>query len=145
MVVRGGERPTGEDALDLQDWLRGLTGGPAVHEVQLLVCAQHAEDEPTWQYVEADPSEGVARRRCLACAHVVGLLDSDERWTHPPMWACDGCGHSIVEVAAGVSAADGARAQWVVVGVRCIECGRLAGVTDIVVDDLPLDQVLAGL
>ncbi len=145
MVVRGGDRPTGEDAQDLQDWLRRLTGGPQVHEVALLTCARHEGDAPTWQYVEADPAEGVARRRCLACAHVVGVLDSDERWTHPPMWACEGCGHSIVEVAAGVSSTDGERAQWVALGVRCIDCGRLAGVTDFVLDDQPLDRVLAGL
>lgn len=144
MVIRGGDRPTGEDAQDLLAWLQRLDGGPEVHEVRLLVCDRHGEDAPTWHYVEADATEGVVRRRCIACAHVVGVLDSDERWTHPPMWACPGCGHSIVEVAAGVSAPGGERASWVAVGVRCTECGRLAGVTDLVVD-LPLDDALAGL
>ena len=143
MVLRGGDRPAGEDAADLQTWLLGLTGGPTVHQTALLACGQHDDSEPLWHYVEADSSEGVARRRCLACAHVVYALDSDDRWTHPAMWACDGCGHSIVEVAAGLSSSDGEHVQWVVLGVRCIECGRLAGITDLVLDDVPLDQVMA--
>ena len=61
------------------------------------------------------------------------------------MWSCEGCGHSIMEIAAGVSAPQDDLVSWVVLAVRCPECGRLAGVTDIVVDDLPLDQVLAEL
>lgn len=145
MVLRGGDLPAGDDAADLQQWLRDLTGGPQISDTALLVCTRHDDSEPVWHYVEADPAAGVARRRCLACAHVVYALDSDERWTHPAMWACPGCGHSIVEVAAGVSSPDGAQAQWVALGVRCIECGRLAGVTDLLVDDQPLDQVLARL
>jgi len=61
------------------------------------------------------------------------------------MFACDGCGHSIAEVAAGLSVPDGAHVTWVVLGARCVECGRLAGLTDAVVDDLPLAEVLVQL
>ncbi len=145
MVVRGGDRPTGEDSEDLLTWLNGLSGAQPIHQTRLLACDKHGDERPTWQYVEADAAEGVARRRCLVCANVVGVLDSDERWTHPPMWACVGCGHSIMEVAAGLSTPTDDVVSWVVLGVRCPECGRLSGVTDFVVDNLPLDQVLSEL
>ena len=118
---------TGEDVEDLRSWLRELDGGPPVTEVVALACAAHGEDRPTWAYVEADASAGVARRRCLSCATAVSLLDSAARWTSPMMWCCPGCANSIAEVAAGLSAPDGEHVDWVVVGARCVECGRLAG------------------
>jgi hypothetical protein len=146
MVLKrvAGER-TGEDAEDLRVWLSGLAGAPEVHETVVLACAQHGDERPTWAYVEANAAEGIARRRCLACATAVHLLDSESRWTYPPMWACRGCRQSIVEVAAGLNVPDGEHVEWVVIGVRCTECGRLAGLTDMVVDSQPLAEVLAAL
>jgi predicted Fe-S protein YdhL (DUF1289 family) len=136
---------TGEDVEDLRTWLGRLDGAPQVHECVVLGCGEHADERPTWAYVETDPRHGVARRRCLACAHIAYTLDSDHRWTHPVMWACPGCGQSIAEVAAGLSMPDGEHVDWLVLGGRCVECGRLAGLTDFVVDHLPLSQVLAEL
>ena len=135
----------GEDAEDLRSWLSSLEGAPEVHETVVLACAQHGDERPTWAYVEGKAAEGIARRRCLACATTVHMLDSESRWTHPPMWSCRGCGNSIVEVAAGLSVPDGEHVDWVVVGVRCVECGRLQGLTDMVVESRPLGQVLAEL
>lgn len=134
-----------EDVADLRQWLSTLPRGPEVSESVILACGRHDDDRPTWAYVEADPVAGVARRRCLACADAVPLLDSATRWTHPPMLACRSCGQSIVEVAAGLSLPDGEHVEWVVLGARCVACGRLAGLTDLLVDRLPLSQVLAGL
>ena len=136
---------TGEDVEDLRVWLTQLDGSPEVHETVVLACAAHGDERPVWAYVEGDAVHGVARRRCLACAKAVSLLDSEARWTHPPMWSCAGCKQSIVEVAAGLSLPDGEHVDWVVVGVRCVECGRLAGLTDMVVDHQALPQVLAAL
>jgi hypothetical protein len=146
MVLRtaNGAR-TGEDVDDLRAWLRGLEGAPELHEVVVLHCAAHDEEAPTWQYVEADARSGIARRRCLACATTVHLLDSEQRWTHPPMWACGGCGHSITELAAGLHVPDGEHVEWVALAARCVECGRLSGLTDVVVDRRPLPEVLAAL
>ena len=142
-TVAGARR--GEDADDLRQWLGQLDGAPEVHEVVLLGCGEHEDERPTWAYVEADVRTGIARRRCLACAASVFLLDSGARWTHPPMVACLGCGTSIVEVAAGLHLPDGEHVEWVVVGARCVECGRLSGLTDLVVDRTPVAEVLAGL
>jgi hypothetical protein len=137
--------PTGEDVEDLRAFLSGLPGAPDVHETVVLACGNHEDERPTWMYVEADAREGVARRRCLQCAQSFPLLDSAERWTHPPMWACGTCGQSIAEVAVGLSVADGEHVTWVVIGARCADCGRIDGLTDMVLPGTPLTEVLARL
>lgn len=146
MVLRtvSGAR-TGEDVDDLRAWLAALEGAPEVHETVVLHCSGHGEESPTWAYVEADAVTGIARRRCLACGAAVHLLDSEARWTHPPMASCGGCGHSITELAVALSVPDGEHVEWVALGARCVECGRLAGLTDVVVDRRPLNEVLAEL
>lgn len=147
MVVRSvAGHCRGDDVEDLRVWLRQLgAAAPPVSETVVLTCQAHGDDAPTWAYVEADPTEGVARRRCLACALAVSMLDSAQRWTHPPMWACARCGHSIAELAAGLSLPDGTNVEWVVLAARCVECGSLQGLADMLVDRLPLPSVLAAL
>ena len=144
-LVHRGKDVISEDVEDVRSWLGHLTGGPKLHESVVLGCARHGDERPTWSYVEADPVTGVARRRCLSCADVVYLLDSDHRWSHPPMWACKECGQSILELAAGLSVPDGDAVEWVVLAGRCVECGRVSGLTDAVVDRQPLAQVLEAL
>ena len=146
MVLRtvSGAR-TGEDVDDLRAWLAALDGAPEVHETVVLHCSGHGDESPTWAYAEADAATGLARRRCLACGAAVHLLDSESRWTHPPMWSCAGCGHSIAELAVALSVPDGEHVEWVALGARCVECDRLAGLTDVVVDRRPLNEVLAEL
>jgi len=137
----------GEDTDDLRTWLRDLTGCPTVTHTYVLACPNEVHHEPaTWFYVEADPGQGVVRRRCLACGHVAATLDSSERWSHPHMWACHSCGQSIAEAAAGMHAPgeDGAPGpvSWVAIGVRCVGCGALAGVTDFVVPSATYEEVV---
>jgi hypothetical protein len=140
-----------EDAEDLRTFLGALrpsAGGetaPKVDETVVLACGRHEDDRPTWGYVEADARAGVARRRCLQCAQNVHVLDSEQRWTHPPMWSCPSCQQSIAEVAAGLSVADGEHVTWVVLAARCVECGRVAGLTDMVLPGTPLTEVLEAL
>jgi hypothetical protein len=136
---------TGEDVEDLRAFLMRLAGAPAVHETVVLACANHGDERPTWSYVEADATAGVARRRCLQCAHSTPLLDSEPHWTHPPMWSCQSCGQSIAEVAAGLSVPDGEHVDWLCLGARCVECGRIDGLTDMVLDARPLGEVLTSL
>lgn len=116
-----------------------------MHETVVLGCGQHGDERPTWAYVEADAAKGVARRRCLGCGFAVAMLDSAQRWTYPAMWACQGCGQSIAELAAGLSLPDGEHVEWMVLGARCVGCGRLDGLTDVVLDREPLPQVVVGL
>ena len=139
-------RQTAETVNDLQTWLRGLDGCPPITHTAAARCRMPMhEDEPaTWFYVEADAAAGVARTRCLACGDARPLLDSAQRWTFPAAWSCFNCRQSIAEVAYGVHA-DGDRATWIVMSVRCVECGHLAGVTDQVLQDVPMDDVLEAL
>jgi hypothetical protein len=137
---------TGEDVVDVTSWLRQLSGCPSVTHTLVATCANavHGDERSSWFYVEADSAAGVARRRCVACAEVRPVLDSEQHWTYPPMWACDNCRNSLCEVAFGVHSEpseDGPRVSWLAVAVRCVECGRCAGVTDVVVPDLPLAEV----
>ena len=146
MVLRTqGDIRTGEDTADLRTFLAELTGGPQIHETVVLGCDQHGDDRPTWAYVEADARAGVARRRCLQCAQGVGMLDSDARWTHPPMWSCGSCSQSIAEVAAGLCVPDGEGVTWVALAARCVGCGRLDGLTDVVLTGQPVAEVLEAL
>jgi hypothetical protein len=133
----------GEDVEDLRSFLSNLPGSPPVQETVVLACANHEDERPTWTYVEADSKAGVARRRCLQCAQSVALLDSAARWTHPPMWACGSCSQSIAEVVVGLSLEDGENVTWAVVGARCVDCGRIDGLTDLVLPATPLGEVLA--
>jgi hypothetical protein len=82
--------------------------------------------------------------RCLGCADMRPVLDSAERWTYPPAWACGDCSQSIAEVAFGVTV-DGDAATWMAVAARCVECQSVAGLTDLVVPGLPADAFVASL
>jgi len=131
---------------DLKSWLRELTGCPAISRVVTAACTRptHADEPGTWFYVEADAVAGVARLRCLGCGDVRALLDSADRWTFPTAWACGECRQSIAEVAFGVHESAGV-ASWMAVAARCVECGSVAGLTDLVVPDLPIDEFVASL
>jgi hypothetical protein len=61
------------------------------------------------------------------------------------MWSCRGCGHSLAELAVGLAVPDGDGVDWVVLAARCVECGRVDGLTDLVLDRQPLAAVVAGL
>ena len=147
----GGHR-IGEDITDLQRWVHSLEGCPTVTNTVIAECTEPAHvDEPgMWFYVEADPTDALARRRCLSCGHVAHILDSEERWAAPKMWSCHTCGQSIAEVVAGLHAppANGESGEpgpvtWVAIGVRCVGCGALDGVADFVVPGLSYDDVAA--
>jgi hypothetical protein len=134
-----------EDVADLRAWVSALPTPVPVHETVVLGCPAHGDTVPTWAYVEADRDAGVARRRCLACAQSTYVLDSEDRWTFPTMWSCPGCSHSIAEVAAGLHQPTPDTVAWVVLAARCVECGRVEGLTDLVLQDRPVAEVLSAL
>lgn len=118
---------------DVERWVRDLPGCPAVSRTWVVTCpaAVHdAADPATWFYVEADAGAGVARTRCVGCGHVEHVLDSEQRWTYPPAWACLNCNQSIAEVVHGVHEGTEGAADWHVLAARCVECGAFAGLTD---------------
>jgi hypothetical protein len=131
---------------DLKGWLRGLTGCPPITRVVAARCERplHGAEPGTWFYVEADAAAGVARLRCLGCADVTSVLDSADRWTFPSAWACHDCRQSIAEVAYGIHEESGA-ATWMALAARCVDCGSVAGLTDVVVPDLPVDEFVSSL
>ncbi|HEV7208504.1 MAG TPA: hypothetical protein VGN54_07180 [Mycobacteriales bacterium] len=129
----------GEDATDLRSYLRALTGCPPITHTFSLRCAQHGDGGGDWFYVEADPVSGIARRRCMACAQVTAMLDSNQHWTYPAMHACAGCGQSLMELAVGLHAdgsGDDGQVDWLALAARCVACGRIDGLTDVCVDRL---------
>jgi hypothetical protein len=104
----------------------------------------HRDEPGTWWYAEADARAGVARLRCLACAVARSVLDSDERWTYPPAWACSSCRQSIAEAVFGLHVEQGV-VTWLALALRCVNCGDIGGVADFVVPGLPFDEVAATL
>jgi hypothetical protein len=141
-----GPRLISENVNDVVEWVLRLPGCPPVTETKVANCAHptHSGEDAAWFYVEGDPEEGVARLRCLAGGHVNEVLDSGEHWTYPGVWQCPACSQSIAEVVFGIHAVEG-KARWLVVALRCVECGEVAGITDMVVDNKPLEELLAEL
>jgi len=137
---------TAETVEDVEQWLMRLEGCPPVTRTVLARCTRpaHGDDPATWFYVEADRTEGVARLRCLACGDVKPVLDSAERWTFPAAWSCNACSQSLAEVAYGIHD-EGGVATWLVMGARCVECGQVAGLTDLVVPGVAVDVFAATL
>jgi hypothetical protein len=152
-LQRLADHRTGEDADDLKHWLEMLQGCPSVDVTALAVCDNptHGDDKPTWFYVEADAATGVARRRCLACGLEHHVLDSEANWrVNIHMHMCPTCGQSMFELAAGLHTSPGEHPDepvvtWVVLGVRCVTCSRIDGLTDMFVPGLPVPFVINAL
>ncbi len=137
---------TAESVQDLHEWVRHLDGCPPVTRTVAARCTHpvHGDETGTWFFVEADAEAGVARTRCLGCGDARPLLDSTHRWTFPPAWSCPSCRQAIAEVVFGVHEEDGVP-TWLVVTARCVECGQLEGLTDLVVTGYDGADLLAEL
>ncbi|HEY5335580.1 MAG TPA: hypothetical protein VIJ71_06120, partial [Mycobacteriales bacterium] len=116
-------------------------------------CPRHDAESGAWFYVEADAEAGVARRRCMACGDVTNLLDSAERWTHPPMHACRHCSASLMELAVGLHVDLGdehtdllhRQVRWLALAARCVDCGLIEGLTDMTVPATSIGEVLRAI
>jgi hypothetical protein len=150
-LQRVSDRRVGETAEDIGEWLGKLEGCPPISRFAVLSCPNpmHADEPATWFYVEADSRGGVARRRCLGCADVRYTLDSEQAWTNPSMWSCNGCEQLIAELAVGVheeADEDGSPVvTWLAMAGRCVSCGTLAGITDVTINRRPFAEILPTL
>ena len=142
----------GESADDLRAWTRSLDGCPPVTHTILAACPapSHGLEKPTWFFPTGEADEGIAQLRCVSCGLATDILDSAEHWTFPHMWGCLTCGQSMAEVVLGLHAEDksedasGPLVSWLAVTLRCTTCGRLDGLTDMYVANVPLEAIVAG-
>lgn len=132
--TQSGGRKVAETVEDLQRWLVDLPGLPEpLRTTRQIACADPRHDSPsTWLYVMADPHEGVACWRCVACSRTGWLADSQERWTHPMMWSCSSCQQSLAELVLGTAGEPDGPVSWALLAARCPDCGTLEGLTDVV-------------
>ena len=139
-------RTSAESVEDVTAWLQQLEGCPPITQTVAAMCRQptHADEPGMWWLVEADPTEGAARLRCLACGATRPVLDSEERWTYPPAWSCRDCRQSIAEVVFGLHT-DSGTTTWMAMAVRCVNCGDIGGVADFVVSAVATQDLCATL
>ena len=141
----------GESSDDLRAWTRKLDGCPPVTHTILAACPaeSHGAERPTWFFPAGDPDEGIAQLRCVGCGTPTDVLDSADHWTYPHVWACLTCGQSMAEVVLGLHAESSVGdipepiVDWLAVTLRCTTCGRLDGLTDMHVDNVPLETIAA--
>ena len=95
----------------------------AVHEFRLAKCASGSVDFR----LDADDTEGVAKRTCAKCSRKHFLCDSEEfaeeaEFEH---WSCE-CGSEVTNIGVGFSLRKkGGEIRWLYVGCRCAKCGIL--------------------
>jgi hypothetical protein len=80
-------------------------------------------------HLDADDTEGVARRTCVNCGSECYICESEEFWAEaqPERWGCIECGSARANVGVGFAMYDDdpTGVKWVYVGERCTGCGVL--------------------
>jgi len=140
----------GESADDLRTWTRKLDGCPPVTHTILAACPNeaHGAERPTWFFPAGDADEGIAQLRCVSCGTPTDILDSADHWTFPHVWTCLTCAQSMAEVVLGLHAEDPSEGYdqvvtWLAITLRCTTCGRLDGLTDMHVANVPLETIVS--
>jgi hypothetical protein len=114
----------GSEPEDIRAFLQGYASpGYEVHEFRLATCICGSNAF----LLEADDSEGVAKRVCASCSREHLLCDSAEYWqdAEPERWQCE-CGSRRTNVGVGFSLYDDDHEiRWLYVGCRCAQCGIL--------------------
>jgi hypothetical protein len=125
--------------VELAEYVRTITeaGYPARIVLQ-STCACRG----TAFRMEADGTEGCARRTCIECGKTAFIGDSDEFWegAEPEEVGCS-CGGDAFQVAVGFSFYDDDEVRWLTVGTRCVSCGALAAAADWKIDYTPSDHL----
>jgi len=115
----------GSEPVDIQGFLKEYSSqGHEVNEFRLARCDCGSEVF----YLDADDTEGAAKRQCVKCGKEHFICDSEEYWgeTDPKWCMCVECGGESVNVGVGFSLyEDTGDVRWLYVGVRCVTCGIL--------------------
>jgi hypothetical protein len=113
--------------------------GYKMDEFRLAKCACGSGDF----HLDADDTEGVAKRTCTKCSQQHFLCDSEEfaeeaEFEH---WCCE-CGSEVTNIGVGFSLRkkDG-EIRWLYVGCRCAKCGILGCFAGWKIDYAPTDHL----
>ncbi len=118
----------------------GSQSSYAVHEFRLAKCACSSVDF----HLDADDTEGAAKRTCTKCSRQHFLCDSEEvaeeaEFQH---WRC-GCGSEVTNIGVGFSLRKKlGEIRWLYVGCRCVKCGILGCFAGWKIDYAPSRQLL---
>lgn len=115
----------GSEPADIKGFLEAYTEEeyPAT-EFRLAKCSCGSIDFS----LEADDSEGCAKRACVKCGTDHFICDSEEYWedAEPEKWKCVECKSKATNIGVGFSLYNDKKAiRWLYVGVRCSNCGVL--------------------
>lgn len=120
----------GSEPRDLEEYLAALTEECyATTEFRLARCKCGGVSF----VLEADASEGAARRCCASCGDMRFVCDSEHYWkeAEPDTWTCIACGSDRANVGVGFSLYDDREGvRWLYLGVRCVQCGTLGCFAD---------------
>ena len=131
----------GSEKDDIRGYLEAYTAeGYKVHDFRLATCKCGSDSFR----LEADATEGAAKRICIKCSEEHFLCDSDEVWeeAEPEKWKCE-CGSKATNIGVGFSLYDdNQEIHWLYVGCRCAKCGILGCFADWKIAYAPSRQLL---
>jgi hypothetical protein len=150
-IDKSGEFWKGTKAADLDEFVPAFAAGG--YPVERMAHSRCSDCGGTTFALRVDDEEGYADRRCVACGHVVHMLDSAEYIddANPEQCACP-CGGEEFELAVGFAMADvadidgspaGREVKWVSIGARCLRDGTLGVYADWKIDYGPTDHLFA--
>lgn len=117
---------TSSDPGDIRGFLEAYSsdGGYPIDEFTLSRCSCGSTDFQ----LDADDTEGCAKRMCKACSEEHYICDSEEYWedAEPEHWTCIECKKDTCNVGAGFALYPDSRdIKWIYIGCRCPTCGIL--------------------
>ncbi|EMJ93878.1 hypothetical protein [Leptospira alstonii] len=125
-IDKSGEWWIGNNPQDIQEYLVSFSEDEyPITDFRLCKCKCGSE---VFQ-LEADDTEGAARRQCVSCGIDQFICDCKEHWedTDPETLHCVECNSIQTNVGVGFARyqdkSDGI--QWIYVGCRCTNCGIL--------------------
>lgn len=140
-IDRSGEWWKGSEAHDLDQYLREYAAaGYAPDRFVHARCACGGEGFR----LEADDTEGVARRTCARCGVQVVMLDGEEYLEEAELEECAcPCGGEVFDVAVSFAHRGDGSVRWVAIGARCVACGVMGVHADWKIDYDPTEQLYA--